>query len=202
MVNMTILGSNNTIVDMLFEIQEILLYDSNHIRLASDLMGALYIMFENHVRSWPLLKTSYYSRGYMSRYLCIHVYSVFKCMFNVSIREYFSVLLYVYVIRQCSNQYPFCALAYTRTCLVQCTPRASDLVRIHMNAYFSFQTYPVASILQPFDQKVEGRMFHWQITFVYPVRSYEGTTSLEPLIRLRRCWFFISCYAAGRLQVS
>jgi hypothetical protein len=27
-------------------------------------------------------------------------------------------LLYVYVIRQCSNQYPFCALTYTCTCLV------------------------------------------------------------------------------------
>jgi hypothetical protein len=32
--------------------------------------GALYIMFENHVRSWPLLKTLWYTRGYMSRYLC------------------------------------------------------------------------------------------------------------------------------------
>ena len=29
-------------------------------------------------------------------------------------------LLYVYVIWQCSNNYPFCALTYTRTCLVQC----------------------------------------------------------------------------------
>ena len=49
-------------------------------------------------------------------------------MFNVSIREYFLVLnvfIYVYVIQQCSNQYPFCALTYTRPCLVQCTPRGS-----------------------------------------------------------------------------
>ena len=38
--------------------------------------GALYIMFENHVRSWPLLKTSWYTRGYMSKYLCIQMYSV------------------------------------------------------------------------------------------------------------------------------
>ena len=36
-------------------------------------------------------------------------------------------LLYVYVIRQCSNLYPFCALTYTRTCLVQCTPGVSTL---------------------------------------------------------------------------
>jgi hypothetical protein len=35
--------------------------------------GALYIMFENHVRSWPLLKNSLYTRGYMSRYLCIQM---------------------------------------------------------------------------------------------------------------------------------
>ena len=38
--------------------------------------GALYIMFENHVRSWPLLKTPWYTRGYMSRYLCIQMYSI------------------------------------------------------------------------------------------------------------------------------
>ena len=31
-------------------------------------------------------------------------------------------LLYVYVRRQCSDLYPFCALTYTCTCLVQCTP--------------------------------------------------------------------------------
>jgi hypothetical protein len=32
--------------------------------------------------------------------------------------------LYVYVIRQGPNQYPSCALTWTRTSLVQCTPRA------------------------------------------------------------------------------
>jgi hypothetical protein len=39
-------------------------------------------------------------------------------------------LLYVYVIRQCSNSYPFCALTYTRTCLVHCTPRARSATNI------------------------------------------------------------------------
>jgi len=38
--------------------------------------GALYIMFEIHVRSWSLLKNPLYTRGYMSRYLCIQMYSV------------------------------------------------------------------------------------------------------------------------------
>ena len=37
--------------------------------------GALYIMFENHVHSWPLLKTPLYTRGYMSLntfvYICV-----------------------------------------------------------------------------------------------------------------------------------
>jgi hypothetical protein len=61
--------------------------------LSKLLGGALYIMFENHVRSWPLPKIPLYTRGYMSRYLCILVNVFrFKYMFNVSIREYFSVL--------------------------------------------------------------------------------------------------------------
>ena len=33
--------------------------------------GALYIMFDDHVRLWPLLKTPLHTRGYMSKYLCI-----------------------------------------------------------------------------------------------------------------------------------
>jgi hypothetical protein len=44
--------------------------------LVESLGGALYIMFENHVRSWSLLKIPLYTRGYMSRYLCIYMYSV------------------------------------------------------------------------------------------------------------------------------
>ena len=42
----------------------------------SALGGALYIMFENHVHLWPLLKTPWYTRSYMSKYLCIQMYSV------------------------------------------------------------------------------------------------------------------------------
>jgi hypothetical protein len=32
-------------------------------------------------------------------------------------------LLYIYVTRQGPNQYPSCAVTWTRTSLVQCTPR-------------------------------------------------------------------------------
>ena len=39
-------------------------------------------------------------------------------------------LLYVFVIQQYSNQYPFNALEYTRTCLVQCTPRDNHQQRL------------------------------------------------------------------------
>ena len=38
--------------------------------------GALYIMFEDHVRSWPPLKTPFYTRGYMSKNLCVQIYSI------------------------------------------------------------------------------------------------------------------------------
>jgi hypothetical protein len=48
-------------------------------------------------------------------------------------------LLYVYVIRQGPNQYPSCALTWTRTSLVQCTPQDPpySFNMIH-HAFFSF----------------------------------------------------------------
>jgi hypothetical protein len=45
-------------------------------------------------------------------------------------------LLYVYVIRQGPNQYPSCALTWTRTSLVQCTPQA----QIHANLKQNFRS--------------------------------------------------------------
>jgi hypothetical protein len=45
--------------------------------------------------------------------------------------------LYVYVIRQGPNQYPSCALTWTRTSLVQCTPRGcGKVIREFPNRYF------------------------------------------------------------------
>ena len=41
-------------------------------------------------------------------------------------------LLCVYVIRQGPNQYPSCALTYTRTCLVECTPRVLPLCSMRL----------------------------------------------------------------------
>ena len=38
--------------------------------------GALYIMFENRVRSWPLLKPPLYTRGCRSKYFCTHMYFI------------------------------------------------------------------------------------------------------------------------------
>jgi hypothetical protein len=41
-------------------------------------------------------------------------------------------LLYVYVIRQGPNQYPSCALTWTRTSLVHCTPREMNQICINI----------------------------------------------------------------------
>jgi hypothetical protein len=57
--------------------------------------GALYIMFENHVRSWPILKNPLYTRGYMSRYLCIHMYSILNiCLMKVYVNIFSSKCVY------------------------------------------------------------------------------------------------------------
>jgi hypothetical protein len=58
-------------------------------------------------------------------------------------------LLYVYVIRQGPNQYPSYALTWTRTSLVQCTPRGLITLFVSCN---NIRFCSEGKYYEPFDQ--------------------------------------------------